>query len=639
MKVIPPSSEKFVGIWIRVSTDDQARSDSPAVHEKRARMYAELKGWRVREVYHLEGVSGKAVAEHPEAKRMLADVRAGRISALIFSKLARLARNTKELLDFSEQFQKCGADLVSLQENIDTTSPAGRLFYTMIAAMAQWEREEIGARIAASIPIRAKLGKPIGRKPPYGYHRVEGKVVPHPTEAPVRALMYALYIEHRRLKTIARMLNDQGYRTSSGQEFTDSTIKRLIRDPSAKGELLVNHTFNDPERPGFVKRKPKSEWIIQPVEAIIAPELWERANAILEHRNTSWGKVARRPVHLFAGLTYCTCGQKMYVPSRNPRYMCYRCQNRIPTKDLETIYHEQLKGFLFSDRRIAEQLEATDKLIIEKAEYLLSLERKRENVVREMEKTYRLYQEEQISPGGFGTRYRPLEARLVEIDDSFPREQASLDVMRVNRLSSGEIVAEARNLHSRWSQLPQDQKRIVVEAITEKIVVGNDSVEIRLHHVPIPGDDGGRSGPSDPNSETNSNSSPSSRKATTLAIQPLLRDGDERDVNAAKSAARCDEWGCVATDAGGKKIALALRPGALADDCERANVLISTIPLRQPCATPKRVIDRFNVLDEGAMALWFLGDGVRSVSVAQTRGQRPWSMRQHDPPGARENVR
>jgi len=85
-------------------------------------MYAEMKGWTVAEVYHLEGVSGKSVLKHPETQRMMAEVEKGHITGLIFSKLERLGRNAQELLYFADFFQERGADLISLAEAIDTST-------------------------------------------------------------------------------------------------------------------------------------------------------------------------------------------------------------------------------------------------------------------------------------------------------------------------------------------------------------------------------------------------------------------------------------------------------------------------------------------------------------------------------------
>lgn len=474
--------KKNVGIWIRVSTEDQARGESPEHHEKRARYYAESKGWNVKEVYHLEAVSGKAVIAHPEAQKMLGHIKSGHITGLIFSKLARLARNTKELLDFADLFNASDADLISLQESIDTSTPAGRLFYTMIAAMAQWEREEIASRVAASIPIRAKLGKPIGGAAPFGFQWKDRQFIPNPKEAPVLKLMFELFLEHHRKKTVARLLNDKGYRTRKGSKFTDATVDRLLRDPTGKGKHRLNYTKSSGGKK--VVFKPESEWEYLDVEPVVSPEIWDQCNAILREHREKHKKPAKKAVHLFTGFAFCECGGKMTIPSNNRKYTCQKCKNKIPPDTLEKIFQTQLKDFFFSPDDIAKHLEKADMVIREKKELLEKLEAERAKVERQKEKVSEAYYNDEIPVKAFGAQFRPLEERLEAIKSQIPELQGEIDFLKIKHLSSEEVVKEAQVLYSKWGDLPFEGKRRIIENITDKISIGKDDISISLAYMP-----------------------------------------------------------------------------------------------------------------------------------------------------------
>src|SRR5205085_9424824 len=104
---------------------------------------------------------------------------------------------------------------------------------------------------------------------------------PDPKEAPIRSLIYQLFAEHRRKKTVARLLNERGYRTRNGSKFSDTTVDRLIRDATAKGIHIQNYTRTD-DRTGSWELKPESEWVRTPVEAIVDEALWAECNGFLE---------------------------------------------------------------------------------------------------------------------------------------------------------------------------------------------------------------------------------------------------------------------------------------------------------------------------------------------------------------------
>ncbi|HYD21904.1 MAG TPA: recombinase family protein [Flavipsychrobacter sp.] len=476
--------KKSIGIWIRVSTDFQVKDDSPEHHEKRATLYAQSKDWDIQEIYRLDAVSGKSVMDHPEAKRMLRDLRDGKISGLIFSKLARLARNTKELLEFSEIFRQHNADLISLSENIDTSSPAGRLFYTMIAAMAEWERQEIAERVAASVPIRAKMGKPLGGQAPFGYTWDGKELVINNVEAPIRKLMYELFAEHKRKGAVARILNEKGYRTRNGSKFTDTTIGRLLEDPMAKGQRRANYTKSLGEGKHW-EIKPESEWVILPCPAIVSEELWNECARVLDAQKPKERKPSRKVVHLFAGVLYCDCGGKMYVPSRVQKYVCHDCKKtNITSEDIEAIFFEQLKSFLLTKSSLQTFLIRANEAIQNKQNELEILSKETGKIKAEMDNLVKLHSQGQIPTEEFGGCYTPYREQYSQIEDGIVEVEAHLDFLHMQQLNSDHILGNAENLYERWPELNVEAKRQIVEELTEFITIENEEISIKLSYRP-----------------------------------------------------------------------------------------------------------------------------------------------------------
>ena len=143
--------------------------------------------------------------------------------------------------------------------------------------------------------------------------------MPDPKEAPVRKLMYELFLEHKRKKAVARLLNEKGYRTRNGGKFSDTTVDRLLRDPIAKGTRRANYTKSLGQKKHW-KLKPKEEWVLSSVEP---SSPWKSGRTAWPSSTNSGRKLRKpgpRPVHLFAGVARLPlCGGMMYVDRQLPK--------------------------------------------------------------------------------------------------------------------------------------------------------------------------------------------------------------------------------------------------------------------------------------------------------------------------------
>lgn len=476
-------SKTRVGIWIRLSTKNQQElSDSPQHHIERCRAYSELQGWDVVEEYHLEAVSGKDVINHPEARRMLKDIESKHIHSLVFSSISRLARSVTQLLEFADFFQKHNANLVSLNESIQTGTPSGKFFFSILASMSQWERENIVERINASVEIRAKMGKVMGAIP-YGYKKVgKDRMEIDEHEAPIRRMMFTLFLEYKRFGTVANILNERGYRTKRNTKFSGVAIKRLLTDPTAKGIRRSHHTRVN--KRGLTEIRDKEDWYFHEAPRIVSDELWDEVNHIISKQEKEGIQPLNRKVNLFTGFLYCyDCNNKMYIPSSNPKYTCKKCKRKISVDDIEAIFKEQLTEFIVSKEEIERYFNGTHTVINEKKEEINIINSKIEKLERKIEKIFELHEQGKIATERFNEYYDKPNEQIQQLKTKIPEIEGQVLALKDQFKSSGYIIEEARSLYENWDKLTKQQKRNIIEIITEKIIVSEQEVQINLNYI------------------------------------------------------------------------------------------------------------------------------------------------------------
>jgi len=134
---------KRVAIYCRVSTADQ----NPDLQRTEVSEYCQFRKWDVVNVYS-DVISGSK-DRRPALDRLMADARRGKFDVVAVWKFDRFARSTSHLLKALEEFQEFGIDFVSLQETIDTSTPTGKMTFTVLAAVAELERSTIKERVIA----------------------------------------------------------------------------------------------------------------------------------------------------------------------------------------------------------------------------------------------------------------------------------------------------------------------------------------------------------------------------------------------------------------------------------------------------------------------------------------------------------
>jgi DNA invertase Pin-like site-specific DNA recombinase len=147
-------------LYVRVSTDRQTVENQ----ELQLRQVAERRGWEVVEIYSDAGISGaKGRKDRPGLDRMLNDASRGKFDVIMAWAIDRLGRSLIDLLGTIQHLEACRVDLYLDQQNLDTTTPMGKLIFQITGAFAEFERSMIRQRIHAGLQRARKAGRVLGR--------------------------------------------------------------------------------------------------------------------------------------------------------------------------------------------------------------------------------------------------------------------------------------------------------------------------------------------------------------------------------------------------------------------------------------------------------------------------------------------
>ena len=299
---------RAAAIYARISSDQEGTGLGVARQVKECRALAERLGWPVLAEYVDNDISAYSGKRRPEYRRMLADVKAGRVDAVLIYHLDRLTRRPVELEEFVETLSRSGARLKFVSGDADITTGDGLLVLRMLAAVAANESDSKKRRLELKHKELAEKGAPLmgGCYRPYGY--AEDRVTIVPEEAAVIRALVARFLAGESWRSLTAWTQEQGIPTSTGGEFTTMSLRTMLLSARIAG--LRTHG-------GQVVAK--GQW-----EAIIDPADRDRMLALVEARKRTGRRTPRR--YLLSGLVRCSrCGNRLYAAARKEgrRYVCH----------------------------------------------------------------------------------------------------------------------------------------------------------------------------------------------------------------------------------------------------------------------------------------------------------------------------
>ncbi len=307
---------KIAGLYIRVSTEDQAREGfSLKEQEKRLRAMCEYKGYEVYKIYKDSGISAKTGNYRPAFEELLQDIKDKKCNTIVVLKLDRLTRSVYDWENILKFLEENDAYLDCANDDINTTNANGKMISRILTSVSQQEIERTSERTKVGLAGAIKEGH-IPARAPLGYKHIDKKLVPDPLTKDIVIRIYDLYFEGKSYYNIATIFNEE--QVLGKTNWKDTGILRIISNEVYKGDYVHGKRTNHPT------------YYKDVVEPIISKEMWENCQVQKKKNQKNY---MRTQTYIFLQKLKCPkCGRILaggasHKIKSDKWYFYYRCEN------------------------------------------------------------------------------------------------------------------------------------------------------------------------------------------------------------------------------------------------------------------------------------------------------------------------
>jgi DNA invertase Pin-like site-specific DNA recombinase len=296
-------------IYTRKSTEEGLDRELNSLEAQRDTCSAYIrsqrhKGWvELPQHYDDGGWSGANLAR-PALQQLLTDIEAGRIDVVVIYKIDRLSRSLLDFVRLLDTLERYGVAFVSITQAFDTSDSMGRLILNVLLTFAQFERELLSDRLRDKFAALRRRGKFIGGKTPFGYDKVDKRLVVYEPEAAIVRDIYERYPLASSGNQLLQALRAEGIRNKVRECRNGKFVGGKLINPGILHKILTNPLY-------LGKVAYRGEWFEGEHDAIVTREQWDRVQAHRAERHAH--QLPRRPSGaLLMGLLYDTHGRRMH---------------------------------------------------------------------------------------------------------------------------------------------------------------------------------------------------------------------------------------------------------------------------------------------------------------------------------------